>query len=262
MIAGLLGVLAAGSSADVPAPTAAVVLACPSAQSDAHRPLLVQADEKVEAGDDVGAARTFVSAFDAMDLGNQVGGTGKFSADRAVTSYLQAYRIGSDVKMLEEADAFLVRYIEVLDRGIDQGCTVDRAWATGKLDEIRGMMPKEEETPVEDPEVKPPAGNCPTAPTIMGTDRVGVALVTIGSSLFAGGIGLLVTGVALPNLKTPQAYTISGGGVMAVGAALIVPGAIRLATWRRRRMANVNFTPWTGRGLAGLSVSGRFGARR
>lgn len=234
-------------------------LACPSASSDAHRPLLVKADELVEAGDDAGGAREFVAAFDSMDLGNKVGGTGKFTADRAVTSFLAAYRLKQDTAILDEAESFLVHYIEVLDRGVDQGCVVDRRWAEDKLAEVKAEYPVEGEEPVE-PGTKPVAANCPPAPAIIGTDRVGVALTTIGASLFAGGLGLLVTGVALPNLSTPQAYTITGGVVMAAGLGTLIPGAVRLSSWRRSKSgARLGVAPWTGRGLAGVTVSGRFG---
>lgn len=253
-----------GSSTDVPAPPVHATLACPPAESEAHRPLLVTANEQVDAGQDSDAARTFGSAFDAMDLGNQVGGTGKFAADRAVEAYLRAYRIGKNVSLLEDAERLLVHYLEVLDRGIDQGCAVDYAWAEDKLVEIRAMMPKEGDPPPEvEVETPPPPGKCPPAPAIIGTDRVGVALVTVGASVFAGGIGLLVTGVALPNLDKPQIFTITGGAVMAVGVAVLIPGAIRLATWKRNRSrVQLGAAPWMGRGLAGVSVGGRFGARR
>lgn len=265
MIAGLLGTLAAGSSATAPGPTIHAVLACPAATSDAHRPLLVKADEQVEAGRDGEAARTFVAAFDAMDLGNQVGGTGKFTADRAVSSFLKAWEIEQDRALLEDAERFLVHYLEVLDRGAEQGCSVDRSWGEGRLAEIRGMMPPPGEEPPPD-EVEPnptrPGKECPPAPAIIGVDRVGVALVTVGASLFVAGTGLLITGVALP-LDTPQAFTITGSVVMGAGVAVLIPGAVRLGTWRKNKSrARLGVAPWTGRGLAGISVSGRFGAWR
>jgi hypothetical protein len=268
MIAGLLGTLTAGSSIDVPAPTAyaSTHVACPSAKSEAHRSLLVKADEQVEAGDNAGAARSFVAAFDAMDLGNQVAGTGKFTADRAVTAYLDAWRISRDVGLLQEAERFLLRYLETLDQGVGQGCIVDRKWGEDKLAAVRAEMPKEGDPPPGDPEVvvTPAKKDCPPAmAAIIGTDRVGVALTTVGASLFFAGVGLLVTGVALPNLEKPQAFTITGGVVMGVGAAFLVPGVVRLATWRRNKSrARLGVAPWTGHGLAGVTVGGRFGAWR
>ncbi|MCA9710421.1 MAG: hypothetical protein KDK70_31565, partial [Myxococcales bacterium] len=79
-------------------------MACPAAKSEAHRALLKSADEQVEAGKDDQAARSFVAAFDAMDLADRAGSTGKFAADRAVTSFLKAWRLSSDVAMLQEAE--------------------------------------------------------------------------------------------------------------------------------------------------------------
>ncbi|MEM7153573.1 MAG: hypothetical protein AAF799_12075 [Myxococcota bacterium] len=235
-------------------------MACPSASSDAHRPLLVKADEYVEAGDDAAGAREFVAAFDSMDLGNKVGGTGKFTADRAVTSFLAAYRLSQDTAILDEAESFLVHYIEVLDRGVDQGCVVDRKWAEDKLAEVKAEYPAEGEEPDATPGGTTTNAKCPPAPAIIGTDRVGVALTTVGGSLFVAGVGLLVTGVALPNLATPQAYTITGGVVMAAGVGTLIPGAVRLSSWRRSKSnARLGVAPWTGRGLAGVTVSGRFG---
>lgn len=239
-------------------------LACPSASSDAHRPLLVEADQQVEQGQDAPAARTFVSAFDAMDLGNQVGSTGKFAADRAVTSFLQAWQLQRDVALLQEAESFLVRYLEVLDRGIAQGCSVDRQWGEDKLAEVRALIPAEGDPVLEaTPDGPKPSADCPELPAIIGVDRVGVALVTVGASLFVAGTGLLITGLALPNLDTPQAFTITGAVVMGAGVGVLIPGAVRLGTWRRNKSrARLGVAPWTGRGLAGVVVSGRFGVRR
>jgi len=267
MIAGLLGLLTAGSSTDASAPDPAVfaTLACPSASSEAHRPLLVSADAHVEAGRDTDAARTFVSAFDAMDLGNQVAGTGKFAADRAVTSYLKAWQIDRDLVHLTDAERFLERYLETLDRGIGQGCIVDRKWGEDKLEEVRALMPKEGDPLPDEVEVttKPKPKDCPKAPTIIGVDRGGVALVTVGASLLLAGTGLLVTGLVLPNLDTPQAYTITGGILMGGGAAFLIPGAVRLGTWRRNKnRGRLGVVPFAGRGLAGVTFSGRFGARQ
>ncbi len=264
MIAGLLGVLSAESSSAAPGMEVHAALACP-AQSEAHRPLLVKADDYVEAGEDEQAARSFVSAYDAMDLGNQVGGSGKFAADRAVTSYLKAWRIDREVEILEEAERYLLRYIERLDDGISQGCsTVDRKWADEKLAEVRAEMPKgpaPEDPPVEPG--KPKQKDCPQQAAIFGVDRVGVALVTVGASLFVAGAGLLIPGAALPNLNGRNAFMISGAVTMGVGTAFIIPGAVRLASWRRKKSrARLGVMPWTGRGLAGVSVSGRFGAMR
>lgn len=259
MIAGLLGTLAAGSSATAPNVPVHAVMACPSPSSEAHRPLLVKADEQVEAGQDGQAARTFVAAFDAMDLGNQVAGTGKFTADRAVTSFLKAWEIEQDTALLQEAERFLVRYLDVLDRGTEQGCKVDRTWGEERLAEVRGLLAQPADTPPDETPDQPKPKDCPEVPVIIGVDRVGVALVTVGASLFVAGTGLLITGVALP-LDTPEAFTISGGVVMGAGVAFIIPGAVRLGTWRKNKSrAALGLAPWTGRGLAGISVSGRFG---
>ena len=263
MIAGLLGTLAAGSSATAPDPVVHAVMACPAATSEAHRPLLVKADEQVEAGQDAEAGRTFVAAFDAMDLGNQVGGTGKFTADRAVTSFMKAWEISQDVAILQEAERYVVRYLDVLDRGAQQGCVVDRKWGEDRLAEIRDLMPKEGEPEPEavGPDAPKPK-DCPAVPAIIGVDRVGVALVTVGASLFVAGTGLLVSGLVLP-IDKPQALTITGAVVMGGGVAFIIPGAVRLGTWRRNKTrARLGVAPWTGRGLAGVTVSGRFGAWR
>ncbi|MCX4246593.1 hypothetical protein [Paraliomyxa miuraensis] len=248
-------------------------MACPAAQSDAHRSLLKQADAQVEAGEDQQAARTFVSAFDAMDLIDRVGNTGRFAADRAVTSYLKGWRIDRDVQLLEDAETFLLRYLEELNRGKLEGCgVVDRAWADDKLAEVRAEMPKEGEPTPEEPVVgpTPPPKNCPAAPAIIGVDRAGVALVTVGASLFVTGTALLVVGLVQPNADdgTP-ALEITGGILMGGGVAFTIPGAVRLATWKRKqgraqlgRIDLDTVSPWTGRGLAGVSVRGRFGTLR
>jgi hypothetical protein len=267
MIAGLLGMLTAWSSPHVPAPLMHTAVACPAAQSDAHRPLLKQADAQVESGADDKAARTFVSAYDAMDLADQVGSTGKFAADRAVTSFLKAWRITKDVGLLQEAERFLLRYIDDLERGKAEGCgAVDRAWADEKLAEVRAEMPATPETP-DEPLVgpKPAPKDCPAAPAIIGVDRVGVALVTVGTSLFVAGTALLIAGLVQDDRGGAPALglMISGGVAMGGGVAFVIPGAVRLGTWKRKQSrASLGFAPFTGRGLAGVSVSGRFGARR
>jgi len=264
MIAGLLGMLTAWSSPHAPAPLMHTALVCPPAKSDAHRPLLKQADAEVEAGDDAKAARTFVAAYDGMDLADQVGNTGKFAADRAVTSFLKAWRITKDVGLLQEAERFLVRYQGDLERGRTEGCSaVDEAWSDEKLAEVRAEMPSE--TP-GDPVVGPkPAGkDCPTAPAIIGVDRAGVALVTSGVSLFVTGTALLLVGLVREEIDgTTQALAITGGILMGGGVALTIPGAVRLGTWRRKQsQIQLGMSPWAGRGLAGVAVGGRFGARK
>jgi hypothetical protein len=267
MIAGLLGMLTAWSSPHAPAPLMHTGVACPPAQSDAHRPLLKQADAQVEAGDDALAARTFVSAYDAMDLADRVGNTGKFAADRAVTSYLKAWRISRNVALLQDAERFLLRYQGELDRGRTDGCNVvDKAWSNDKLAEVRAEMPQDPETP-GDPAVgpKPASKDCPSAPAIIGVDRAGVALVTVGSSLFVTGAALLVAGLVRDGEVdgATQALAITGGILMGGGVAFIIPGAVRLGTWKRKQSrVQLGMAPWTGRGLAGVAVSGRFGARR
>lgn len=267
MFAGLLGMPIAWSSPHVPALAMHAGLACPAAQSDAHRPLLKQADAQVEAGDDDKAARTFVSAYDAMDLADQVGSTGKFAADRAVTSFLKAWRISKDVGLLQEAERFLLRYIEDLERGASEGCiAVERDWADEKIAEIRALMPKEDE-PVDGVVVGPqPANkNCPNEAAIIGIDRAGVALVTVGSALFVGGTALLIAGLLQDDRGGPAGLglTITGGVLMGGGVAFVIPGAVRLGTWKRKQTrARLGVAPWTGRGLAGVVVSGRFGTGR
>jgi hypothetical protein len=267
MIAGMLGMLTAWSSPHAPAPGMHMAMACPPAQSDAHRPLLKQADAQVEAGDEDKAARTFVSAYDAMDLVDQVGNTGKFAADRAVTSYLKAWRLAKDVALLQEAERFLLRYIDELERGKTEGCTpVERTWADEKLAEVRAEMPATTDTP-GDPVVGPKPANkdCPAAPAIIGVDRAGVALVTVGASLFVAGTALLIAGLVQDDLGGGPALglMISGGVAMGGGVAFVIPGAVRLGTWKRKQSrASLGVAPFTGRGLAGVSVSGRFGTRR
>ncbi len=266
MIAGMLGMLA-WSSPHASAPLMHTAMACPAAQSQAHRPLLKQADAQVEAGDDDKAARTFVSAYDAMDLADQVGSTGKFAVDRAVTSFLKAWRIKKDVGLLDEAERFLVRYQGDLDRGRTEGCVVgDKVWSDEKLVEVRAERPATTETP-EDPVVgpKPATKDCPSAPVIVGVDRAGVALVTVGSSLFVTGTALLIVGLVQDDRGGPTALglTITGGVLMGGGVGLIIPGAVRLGSWKRKQsQVKLGMSPWTGRGLAGVAVSGRFGARR
>jgi hypothetical protein len=246
-------------------------MACPPAQSEAHRPLLKSADEQVEAGKDDQAARSFVAAFDAMDLADRVGGTGKFAADRAVTSYITAWNIQKDVQLLKDAESFLLHYIDVLEQGRTQGCGVtDRTWADDKLAEVRELMPKETE-PETEPETDPVDGpkprprDCPAPPSIIGVDRVGVALVTVGASLFISGTAFLIAGLVQGDLsQNPgQGFAIAGGVVMGSGVAFLIPGAVRLATWKKRQgNIRLGVAPFAGRGLAGLSVGGRFGARR
>lgn len=241
-------------------------LVCPPAQSDAHRPLLKEADAQVEAGEDAEAARTFVSAYDAMDLADRVGNTGKFAADRAVTSYLKAWRIARDVQLLKDAESVLLRYQGELERGRTDGCNVvDKAWSDDKLAEVRAEMPKDPEDPA-DPAVgpKPATKDCPSAPAIIGVDRAGVALVTVGASLFVTGAALLVVGLVRPEVDSgTKALAITGGIAMGGGVAFIIPGAVRLGTWKRKQsQVQLGVAPWTGRGLAGVAVSGRFGAPR
>lgn len=270
MIAGMLGMLA-WSSPHAPAPlmhTTHAAMACPAATSDAHRPLLKQADAQVDAGDDDKAARTFVAAYDAMDLADQVGSTGKFAVDRAVTSFLKAWRIKKDVGLLDEAERFLLRYQEDLERGRTEGCpAVDKTWSDEKLAEVRAERPATTETP-DDPTVvgpKPASKDCPSAPVVIGVDRAGVALVTVGSSLFVTGAALLTVGLVQldDNRTTANALAITGGILMGGSLGLIIPGAVRLASWKRKQSnVQLGMSPWTGRGLAGVSVSGRFGARR
>ncbi len=265
MIAGVLGVLGS-SSPVVPGPSLhATAMKCPAAKSTAHRPLLVQADAQVDAGEDGKAARSFVAGFDAMDLADQVGSSGKFAADRAATTYLKAWRIKRDVVYLEEGERFIERYLETAERGRTEGCAViNTQWADDKLAEIRAEMPTEP-APVDPPPgpgPKPPAKDCPAAPAIIGVDRVGVTLVTIGASLFVSGTGLLVAGLVLNN-NTSQALVISGSVIGGAGVALLIPGAVRLGTWKRRRgRAKLGLAPWTGPGLAGVTLGGRFGAGR
>ncbi len=244
-------------------------MACPAAQSDAHRPLLKSADTLVESGDDEQAARTFIAAFDAMDLADRVGNTGRFAVDRAVTSYIKAWRIQRDVGLLQEAEKFLLRYIDVLGQGKADGCNVvPKSWADEKLAEVRAEMPDDPEAPVETPKEGPkaPSKDCPQAAAIIGVDRVGVALVTIGASLFISGTAFLVVGLVDGDLsQNPgQGFAIAGGVIMGSGAAFLIPGAIRLGTWKRRqrRATRLGMAPFAGRGLAGLSLHGRFGARR
>lgn len=269
MIAGLLGVLITWS----PHASASThtVLVCPPAKSEAHRALLKSADEQVEAGRDDQAGRTFVAAFDAMDLADRAGGTGRFAADRAVTSFIQAWNIGKKVTMLEEAEAFLLRYMEVLEKGQSAGCNIsDPSWAEEKLAEVRALMPAPveeppdpEQPPVEGPKPKPK--DCPAAPAIIGVDRVGVALVTVGSALFVSGTAFLIAGLVQGDLSTNpgQGFAIAGGSIMGGGVALVIPGAVRLATWRRQQgKARLGLAPFAGRGLAGVSLGGRFGAGR
>lgn len=267
MIAGMLGMLTAWSSPHAPAPLMHTAMACPAPQSDAHRPLLKQADAQVDAGDDDKAARTFVSAYDAMDLADQVGNTGKFAADRATTSFLKAWRIKKDAGLLDEAERFLLRYQQDLDKGRTEGCSaVDKAWSDERLAEIRAERPTAAEP--GDPTVvgpKPANKDCPSAPVIVGVDRAGVALVTVGSSLFVTGAALLVVGLVQDDRSSPSALglTITGGVLMGGGVGLIIPGAVRLGSWKRKQsQVKLGMSPWTGRGLAGVSVSGRFGARR
>lgn len=238
--------------------------------------MLKQADAQVEAGEDRQAARTFVSAFDAMDLADRVGNTGKFAADRAVTSYLKAWRIESDVSLLTDAETFLLRYLDELERGKLEGCgAVDRVWADDKLAEVRAEMPSEDTPPPGEEVVgpKPAPKNCPSAPSIIGVDRAGVALVTVGASLFVSGAALLTVGLVRTDIGGSQALSIIGGVLMGGGVAFVIPGAVRLATWKRKQgraqlgrleldRNHTMVAPWTGRGLAGVSVSGRFGARR
>ncbi len=268
MIAGLLGMPIAWSSPHVPAPALLTAAACPAAQSDAHRPLLKQADAQVDAGADDKAARTFVSAYDAMDLADQVGSTGKFAADRAAGSFIRAWQIAKDVALLQEAERFLLRYIADLERGRTEGCmAVDRAWADEKLAEVRELMPKTTDDPGEGPVVGPntPPANCPAGEAaIIGIDRAGVALVTVGSSLFVGGTAMLVAGLVRPQVDGgTKALVITGSILMAGGVAFLIPGAVRLGTWKRKQTrARLGVAPWTGRGLAGVMVSGRFGAGR
>jgi len=268
MTAGLLGVLTAWSPTAMAA-SAHASMACPAAQSEAHRPLLKSADQQVEAGQNEPAARTFVAAFDAMDLADRVGSTGKFAADRAVTSYLEAWQLTREVSVLRSAETFLLRYLEVLEQGTGEGCTVvPRRWADEKLAEVRALIPEEPETPPEDaPEIGPkPAKDCPAAPAIIGVDRVGVALVTIGAGLFVSGTAFLLVGLVDGDLSANpgQGFAIAGGVLMGSGVAFLIPGAVRLASWKRRQntATRLGVAPFTGRGLAGLSVSGRFGARR
>jgi hypothetical protein len=270
MIAGMLGMLTAWSSPHAPAPlmhTARAAMACPAAKSDAHRPLLKQADAEVAAGNDDEAARTFVAAYDGMDLADQVGNTGKFAADRAATSFLKAWRIKKDVGLLDEAERFLVRYQQELERGRTEGCSViDQAWSDDKLAEVRAERPANPDAP-EDPVVgpKPAPKDCPSAPVVVGVDRAGVALVTVGSSLFVAGAALLVVGLVQldDNRTTANALAITGGILMGGSLGLIIPGAVRLGSWKRKQsQVRLGFAPFTGRGLAGVSMSGRFGARR
>jgi len=97
-------------------------------------------------------------------------------------------------------------------------------------------------------------------------DRAGVALITVGSALFISGTAFLITGLVDGDLSSNpgQGFAIAGGVVLGSGVAFLLPGAIRLATWKRRQSRNTRLgvAPFAGRGLAGLSVSGRFGARR
>ncbi|MCA9712169.1 MAG: SDR family oxidoreductase, partial [Myxococcales bacterium] len=75
----------------------------------------------------------------------------------------------------------------------------------------------------------------------------------------------LVAGLVQPDLsQNPgQGFTIAGGVIMGTGVAFLVPGAVRLATWRRRQgTTRLGVVPMAGRGLAGLSVGGRLGAWR
>jgi hypothetical protein len=268
MIAGLLGMLTAWSSPHAPASSMLTAVACPPAQSDAHRPLLKQADAQVEAGDDDKAARTFVAAYDAMDLADQVGNTGKFAADRAVTSYLKAWRIKKDVALLDDAERFLERYQADLQRGRTEACTVvDEAWSNDKLAEVRAERPQGPQPPPDTlgtGPTKPVSKDCPSAPAIIGVDRAGVALVTVGASVFVAGTALLVAGLVREELDGgTKALAITGGILMGGGVAFIIPGAVRLGTWRRKQgQVQLGMSPWTGRGLAGVAVSGRFGARR
>lgn len=268
MIAGMLGMLTAWSSPHALAAsmhTAHTAMACPAPQSDAHRPLLKQADAQVDAGDDDKAARTFVSAYDAMDLADQVGNTGKFAADRATTSFLKAWRIKKDAGLLDEAERFLLRYQQDLDKGRTEGCSaVDKAWSDERLAEIRAERPAVDPS---DPTVvgpKPASKDCPSAPVIVGVDRAGVALVTVGASLFVTGTALLVVGLVRPEVDAgTKALAITGGILMGGSLGFIIPGAVRLGSWKRKQsQVQLGVTPWTGRGLAGVSVSGRFGARR
>ena len=270
MIAGMLGMLGAWASPPAPAPlmhTTHATLACPAAKSDAHRALLKQADAEVAAGDDDEAARTFVGAYDGMDLADQVGNTGKFAADRAVTSYLKAWRIEKDVGLLDEAERFLLRYQQDLERGRTEGCSaVDKAWSDEKLAEVRAERPATPDEP-SDPVVgpKPAPKDCPSAPVIVGVDRAGVALVTVGSSLFVTGTALLVAGLVRDGEVdgTTQALAITGGVLMGGGVGLIIPGAVRLGSWKRKQsQVQLGVSPFGGRGLAGVAVGGRFGARR
>lgn len=271
MIAGLLGGFAAWSP-QTPA-SMHTAMACPPARSEAHRPLLKAADEQVEGGRHDQAARSFVAAFDAMDLADRAGGTGRFAADRAVTAFEEAWRIGKDLTMLEEAETFLLHYLDVLDEGRSAGCSSvpDAAWADEKLAEVRGMMPEQTEPPPDDPKtptVETPAPrpkDCPAAPAIIGVDRVGVALVTVGSALFISGTAFLIAGLVQGDLsRNPgQGFAIAGGSIMGGGVAFLIPGAVRLATWKRRQgNTRLGVAPFAGRGLAGVSVGGRFGARR
>lgn len=268
MIAGMLGMLTAWSSPHAPAPlmhTANAAMACPAAKSDAHRALLKQADAEVAAGEDDKAARTFVAAYDGMDLADQVGNTGKFATDRAVTSFIKAWRIKKDVGLLDEAERFLLRYQQELERGRTEGCgVVDKTWSDEKLAEVRAERPTTE-TP-DEPAIgpKPAAKDCPTAPVVIGVDRAGVALVTVGSSLFVTGTALLVVGLVRPEVdNATKALAITGGILMGGSLGLIIPGAVRLGSWKRKQSrVQLGMTPWTGRGLAGVSVHGRFGAPR
>lgn len=267
MIAGMLGMLTAWSSPHAPAPLMHTAMACPAAQSDAHRPLLKQADAQVEAGDDDKAARTFVSAYDAMDLADQVGNTGKFAADRATTSFLKAWRIKKDVGLLDEAERYLVRYQADLEKGRTEGCSpVDKAWSDERLAEIRAERPAAATDPADPAFVGPKPANkdCPSAPVIVGVDRAGVALVTVGASLFVTGTALLVVGLVRPEVDAgTKALAITGGILMGGSLGFIIPGAVRLGSWKRKQsQVQLGMSPWTGRGLAGVTVGGRFGARR
>jgi hypothetical protein len=82
--------------------------------------------------------------------------------------------------------------------------------------------------------------------------------------LFVTGTALLVVGLVRPEVdNATKALAITGGILMGGSLGLIIPGAVRLGSWKRKQSrVQLGMTPWTGRGLAGVSLNGRFGAPR
>ena len=120
-----------------------------------------------------------------------------------------------------------------------------------------GVVRPEEGPSPADPE---PGRNDRTRAPLGPMGKSGIALLAVGTVGLGVGIGLVAVGERTVSGDQFERVNYRPGGfaTLGVSAAMLVTGAVLLVVDRRRANKTTSLAPFTGPGLTGLSVSGRF----